>query len=142
MYRTILLAYDGTNYSDVALRQGTDLANACGAQLHLLGVVKTTGGMALAEGGGGQDIWGMERKHIQRMLDSATAFATQKGLTPVVHIREGDPSDSIVRHAHAIKADLVVLGHKERGVIAGWFGRSVGADLIDALPCSVLIASG
>lgn len=142
MYRTILLAYDGSNYSNVALRQGADLARACGAELHLLGVVQTTGSMAIAEGMGGQDVWGRERAFVERALDTARAAAEQQGVSCIVTIREGDPSGEIVNHARAIKADLVVLGHKERGILAGWFGRSVGADLLGSLPCSVLIATG
>ena len=142
MYRTILLAYDGTNYSDVALRQGADLAKACGAQLHLLGVVQTTGSMAVAEGMGGQDIWGRERAHVERSLDAARTAAAEQGVSAIVTVSEGDPAGEIVRHAQSLKADLVVLGHKERGVLASWFGRSVGADLLGSLPCSVLIATG
>jgi nucleotide-binding universal stress UspA family protein len=142
MYRTILLAYDGSNYSDVALRQGADLARACGAQLHLLGVVQTTGSMAIAEGMGGQDIWGRERAHVEKALEAAKQAATEQGVTAIVTISEGDPAGEILRHARAVKADLVVLGHKERGVVASWFGRSVGADLLGSLPCSVLIATG
>lgn len=142
MYRTILLAYDGTNYSDVALRQAIDLARACDAQLHLLGVVRTTGSMAIAEGMGGQDVSGRERTHVERALDAAKEIATGQGLSPTLSIREGDPAGEVIAHARAIKADLAVVGHKERGVLASWFGRSVGADLISSLPCSVLIATG
>lgn len=142
MYHKILLAYDGSNYSDVALRQGADLARACRAELHLLGVVQTTGSMAIAEGMGGQDIWGRERAHVEKALAAAKTAAAEQGVSALVTISEGDPASEIVRHAHAIKADLVVLGHKERGILAGWFGRSVGADLLGSLPCSVLIATG
>lgn len=142
MYKTILLAYDGSNYSDAALLQGARLANACQASLHLLGVVQTTGSMALAEGMGGQDIWARERAHVGQALEQARQAAEREGVVANVTISEGDPSGEIVHHARTLKADLVVLGHKERGVLASWFGRSVGADLLAALPCSVLIATG
>jgi nucleotide-binding universal stress UspA family protein len=48
-----------------------------------------------------------------------------------------------VHSAAALKqaADLAMLGHTEKGVIARWFQDSLGAQLLDHLPCSLLIVS-
>jgi nucleotide-binding universal stress UspA family protein len=50
MFGKILLAYDGSALAAPALRQSADVARLCKAELHLLGIVPTTGFMALAEG--------------------------------------------------------------------------------------------
>ena len=47
MYQKILLAYDGSSFIATALHQGADLACLCQAELHLLGIVSTTGNMTL-----------------------------------------------------------------------------------------------
>ena len=71
MFRTILVAYDGSTFAAAALREAGDLAHLCKAELHLLGIVATTGFMALAEGTGSMDVWGMERQNLTTAQDAA-----------------------------------------------------------------------
>jgi nucleotide-binding universal stress UspA family protein len=54
-------------------------------------------------------------------------------------VRSGDPAVEIAAYAHEIGASLVVLGHTGKGALARWFQGSVGAKLLDHLPCSLLI---
>ena len=140
MYRTILLACDGSAFSATVLRQGADLANHCKADLHVLGVVVTTGGMAIAEAAGSVDVWGAERQDLQRVMNAAAQELARRGVAVSTEIREGDPAAEIAACAHEIHADLVVLGHTGKGMLARWFQGSVGASLLDRLPCSLLVA--
>jgi nucleotide-binding universal stress UspA family protein len=142
MFGKILLAYDGSASGVAALRQSADLAHLCKAELHLLGIVLTTGFMALAEGSGSIDVWGRERESLQQALDAAVRYIGAQGVNVISSIREGDPQAEIIHYAHQIKADLVVLGHSGKGVIARWFEGSVGSKLLNNLPCSLLIATG
>jgi nucleotide-binding universal stress UspA family protein len=41
-----------------------------------------------------------------------------------------------------VDADLVIVGHSDKGILARWFEGSVGAGLVRDLPCNLLIASG
>ena len=142
MYQKILLAYDGSSFSATALRQGADLARLCQAELHLLGIVVTTGSSLIVEAEGQIDVWGLERQDIERALESAAHDLGGKGVNAITSIRQGDPAIEIVTFAHEIKAELVVLGHSEKGVIIRWFDGSVGTELLNNLPCSLLIATG
>ncbi|MBN2678607.1 universal stress protein [Acidithiobacillus montserratensis] len=47
MYRKIMVAYDGSASSELALQQGADLAALMQAELHLFGAIVSTGGMAI-----------------------------------------------------------------------------------------------
>lgn len=142
MYRKIVVAYDGSSFSDVALRQGCDLARLCKAELHLVGIVATTPNMALAEGTAGIDIWGMERKQLEEALESAARDLSDQGLNAGTSIREGNPANEIAACATEQNADLVVVGHSDKGAIARWFEGSVGAGLLRDLPCNLLVATG
>lgn len=142
MYRKILIAYDGFAFSASALQQGEDLARLAGAELHLLGIVVTTGMMALAEGSGGIDVWGRERKYIEAALEDASKGLTDQGIKTFTCIREGEPSIEIAAHAHQIGADLVIIGHSDKGILARLFEGSIGAQLLSHLPCSLLVATG
>ena len=141
MFKKILLAHDGSACGAAALRHSADLARLAGAELHLLGIVVTTGYMALAEGNGAIDVWGMERKNLQPSMDAAIQLLTTQGVKAVGAIREGEPSEEISAYARAISADLVVLGHTKKGMIARWVEGSVGSRLLGNLPCSLLIAT-
>ncbi|MDE2403524.1 MAG: universal stress protein [Sphingomonadales bacterium] len=142
MYRRILLAYNGTTYATVALRQGAELARLCGAELHLVGIVATTGGFAIAQAAGPQDVWGLEQQHLRKALEAAAQEIAGKCVHLVSVIREGDPASEIVAYANEIKADIVVIGHRDRSVMARWLGGSTSQRLIQELRCSILIAEG
>ena len=109
-----------------------------------MGVVVTTGVGAIAEGygGGGIDVWGMEQEDLQHALDTAARDLGGEGLTVSTSIRLGSPGTEIAACAHEIKADLVVVGHTGKGVLARLFQGSVGAELLNNLPCSLLVATG
>jgi len=142
MYRKILLAYDGFAFSASALRQGAELARLAGAELHLLGIVVTTGVMALAEGSGGIDVWGRERQFVERALEEAAQDLASQGIKVFTCIREGEPSGEIAAHAHQIGANLVIIGHSDKGFLTRLFEGSIGAQLLSHLPCSLLVATG
>jgi len=142
MYRKILLAYDGSTFSAAVLRQGAELANLCKAELHLLSIVVTTGAMGMAESVGSSDVWGLEQEQLQPVVEAAVQELHHQGLTVISCVRYGDPAVEIAAYAHEVDADLVVLGHTSKGMLTRWFRGSVGAKLLDHLPCSLLIATG
>ena len=141
MFQKILLAYNGSVHSAAALKQAADLARLSKAELHILGIVVTTGAMAFAQVEGVIDVMEGERTRIQQAVETAAADLIGQGVNVAYSIRKGDPAEEIVAHAHKIKADLAVLGHTEKGVIARWFQGSIGAQLLSHLPCSLLIVT-
>lgn len=142
MYRKILLAYDGSTFSAAVLQQGAELASLCKAELHLLSIVVTTGSMAIAEAVGPEDVWGVEQKYLKRVLEAAVQDLRSQGVSVIACVRSGDPAVEIAAYAHEVGADLVVLGHTSKGMLTRWFQGSVGAKLLDHLPCSLLVATG
>lgn len=141
MYRKILVAYDGSSFSSVALEQGKNLSRLCNAELHLVGIVAIIPYSTLGEGFAGLDIWELEREPLERALDEAGQKLSAQGVNAVTAVREGNPAAEIAAYAEEIGADLVVVGHSDKGVITRWFEGSVGAGLLKALPCNLLIAS-
>lgn len=153
MYRKILLAYDGSTSSSAALRQSVDLARHCDAELHLLGVVAitpTTAAAGTSVVGGALagaypvmgEIWAQDQDALRQALEAAARDLDGDGLTVATSIRFGSPGLEIAACADDIKADLVVIGHTGKGVLARLFQGSVGAELLNNLPCSLLVATG
>jgi nucleotide-binding universal stress UspA family protein len=142
MHKKILLAYNGSAHSEAAMRQAADLARLADAELHILGIVVTTGGLAMAQATGPIDVLDVERSRIQKAIEKAVHGLTEHKIKVHACIRQGDPANEIVAHARKIGADLVVLGHTDKGIITRWFQGSIGAKLLSDLPCSLLIATG
>jgi nucleotide-binding universal stress UspA family protein len=142
MHKKILLAYNGSAHSEAAMRQAADLARLANAELHILGIVVTTGGLAMAQATGAIDVLDVERSRIQKAIEKAVRGLTEHNIKVHACIRQGDPANEIVAHARKIGADLVVLGHTDKGIITRWFQGSIGAKLLSNLPCSLLIATG
>jgi nucleotide-binding universal stress UspA family protein len=139
MYKSILLAYDGSREGVMALREGALLARTCGAKVVLLSVVP--GGTASAEFAAG--VGGTLVDHIdgyKDLLRQAAAWMTERGFEPIPKLVMGDPAQSIGAVAKEIAADLVVVGHGRRNVLSRWWSGSTKAYLSDHVGCSILIA--
>jgi nucleotide-binding universal stress UspA family protein len=52
---------------------------------------------------------------------------------------EGYPSDSLIDHAAAVGADLVVVGTRGRGPVASLFLGSTSHRVVNHAPCDVLV---
>lgn len=137
MYQTIVVAFDGTDAGQAALQHGADLARLGKAELHVLGVVVSSGGMLLDPAIVPFELLEAEREVLQTAMADAMRGLGHHALTVT---RDGEPTREIIAYAHEVKADLVVIGHGHKGLLARWFEGSVGTHLLDAMPCSVLVA--
>ena len=141
MFQKIVVAYEGSGASEVALRRGGELARACHAELHLLAIVVTSGGLLLDPAYVPNELVEAERRLLLDTLeDTARAFG-HDGITTKTCIRDGEPAVEITAYIKEIRADLAVIGHGQKGMLARWFQGSVGAHLLEGLPCSLLVAS-
>lgn len=140
MYQTILLAYNGTREGRLALRDGAEIAKACGAATHLLAVVNTASGVSLGEGFDAGHLVGEEVARYQEILDEGVALLREHGLAAEGHLAQGEPSERIAAMARALQADLIIVGHRNRSRFARWWqGTSLSASLLEQSPCSILV---
>jgi nucleotide-binding universal stress UspA family protein len=138
MYRTILLAYDGTLEGRVALREGALLAKRCEAKVVLLAVIDPAAQVSVVGDAAIAFVPRYQTEDFQKILDEGVARLTRLGLAHTALLRTADPATCIVDVANEVGADLVVVGHHKQGTIARWLIGSVTASLIDRLNCSLL----
>ena len=139
MYKTILLAYDGSQEGQLVLREGATLAQICCAKVVLLAVVDLNTGIAMA-GTVGPGAAQRQTEDYQSVLDEGLEQLTQMGLVPVGRLETGEPVDCIADVAAETGADLVVVGHHRQNLLGRWLLGSVTEALIDKLECSLLAA--
>jgi nucleotide-binding universal stress UspA family protein len=138
MYDRILLAFDGTREGAIALREGALLAKRCRAKVYLLSVLPETEGVRMAEGVYG-DVVGQQVEGYKALLARAVTVLKQLGLDPVAKLVVGEPAPQIGAYARAVKADLVVLGHRRQNLLQRWWSGATGAYISDHVTCSVLV---
>jgi universal stress protein A len=136
LYRHILLVVDLSEDCVAIGRKGAALAQALGAQLELLHVVEFVPVEPM-----GETLLPsvqMEDELIERCEQRLKALATELGLDRTVcRVESGNVKSEIVRVARERKADLIILGSRER------HGLSILVNLTEdtvlhAAPCDVL----
>jgi nucleotide-binding universal stress UspA family protein len=139
MYKSILLAYDGSIEGVRALREGALLAHTCGARVVLLSVIPDrTSAVEMAQGAG--DAVGGQIDGYKQLLHQAVAWLKERNFDAEPRLVIGDPARSIGAVAKEISADLVVVGHHRKGFLSRWWSGSTRDYLSDHVSCSILIA--
>jgi nucleotide-binding universal stress UspA family protein len=137
MYRTILLAYDGTREGRLALREGALLARHFRSEVVLLAVVEASF-MPVAVESGVAFVPNDQNEEYQKTLAEGSERLKKLGLAHRVSLQVGDPVTCIINAVKEANADLVVIGHHKSGWLARWLHESVTASLIENVDCSVL----
>lgn len=141
MYQRILLAYDGSSSGQKALLESKVFAQWAEAAISLLAVVPTMPPAFAPETGFyGEDEALHESQHYHEVLKEGLDFFVSFGIEAKGDMATGDPVTEIVRHAEAMKADLIIVGHKHQSSwVARWWGGQVSKSLIEHSPCNVLV---
>jgi nucleotide-binding universal stress UspA family protein len=138
MYRNILLAYDGSPDGREALAQARNLASTSGATVRLLAIIDPAENMLAVEGM--SFVPDNQRFVTQSVLDAGVRRLQDAGCTATNDVRYGNPAEQIARSAREMKADLIVVGHRDQSSLVRWLNGSVGASILHHPPCSVLVA--
>lgn len=142
MYKHILMAYDGSEEGRKALVECGDLVGLLKTQVHLLAVIPSYAGIMVAEGMIIEDNYDQEKARYQAVLEEGLSRLRSRGLSEVEgRVAHGEPVDEICARARELGADLICVGHRRASTWAQrWWRGSLGKNLMDHSPCSVLIA--
>jgi nucleotide-binding universal stress UspA family protein len=134
----VLVAYDGSKGARRALEAAVVLARRDHAELiglaieaHLPHYGATVGEV--------EEERRFEGQACARLLNEASAYAAEQGVTMRTEIRAGHPAQEIVRAAGDHGADLVVVGHTGHSGVWGRFLGTTAEKVGRHAACSVLI---
>lgn len=137
MYRTILVAVDGSDHSVRALQQGERLAKAFDARLVLVHAFQ----VADIAGHSDYSIQLERRKeHGQGVLDAARAAVEDASRLEAAVLKAGQAAESILEVADEHEADLMVVGSRGLGALEGVLLGSVSLRVAQNAKCAVMIA--
>ena len=125
---TIVVGTDGSKGSEAALSEGFDLAKRLGAKVLVVAVAAQVSDLL-----GGSVYKDKVSEHLDRAraaLDAARTMAEEAGVEAEFEVFEGDAAEEIATIAESRDADLVVVGTRGHGGIAGSLLGSVSADVV------------
>jgi nucleotide-binding universal stress UspA family protein len=144
--KTIVVGYDGSEASELALERVAELALALGAKVVVTSVETPVAPEAALAGGYGVpataiDVEGQQqaREERDRMLARARGYFEQRGIAAEVTAPSGQPVDEIIDVAERHAADLIVVGTHEPGLLERLFRGSVSQGVARKAHCDVLV---
>ena len=135
MYRNIILAYDGSKFSNKALQEAISLAKSSGGSLLILSVVDITDEFE-SEAPGLTD---KMTEKLLKMAQKALGKAVAAKIKAKIEVHVGDAYEMIVDIAKKKKADVIVMGSHGRTGLTRLLMGSVTSRVIGHAPCSVLV---
>lgn len=131
----VLLAYDGSEGAERALRAVVDLCRA-GDVVAVVGVAE---GVPLV--GHASALRSPEQEQERaRQLDAVVAALAEHGIAATPVPRHGDPATEILDEAATRGAELIVLGTRGLSGAERWLVGSVSTKVLHHAHCSVLVA--
>jgi nucleotide-binding universal stress UspA family protein len=141
MYRRILVAFDGSPESRLAVDECSHLMQVSQREIHLVCVLHDPSPYLLAGEFVPEPALAIDRSRMQADLDEAAAQLTQRGFSVITHLEDGEPVDVISRMVDTLGIDLVIVGHRRTKKFAlRWWRGTVDSMLVERVHCSILVA--
>ena len=137
--KQILVATDGSENGRHALDEAVELAAAAGAKLTVV-YVRHAPLPVLGEPVYQRSL-SLELRHANETVAIATGLAHTAGVEAEAEVLEGDPAKRIVELARLLDVDLIVVGSRGLGTVAGALLGSVSRDVLHHADRPVLVAA-
>jgi nucleotide-binding universal stress UspA family protein len=139
----ILLAVDGSSFSDAAVEAVITQARGLDTEIRVLHAVELPSLLVAREMGGYDSAldaaWEAERKQAQALVTRTAELLRSKGLKATATVEDGDPRSKILDLAKDWHADLIVLGSHGRKGVEHFLMGSVSEAVARHADCSVEI---
>jgi nucleotide-binding universal stress UspA family protein len=139
MFQNIILAYDGSEYSNKALKCAQSIAERFEATLWLVHIFPHTSDLM-----GYEDLekfFAKRKSTGQAVLDTARQKLGTTKFIVNEELHEGPEAESILKIAENRKADLIVMGTRGLGTLKSFLVGSVSRKVIHHASCPVMVAS-
>lgn len=141
MFKTIIVAIDGSEQAEHALATACDIAGKYKSDIHLVHSPELETA-AIAVGSGAVAIAPSPEKVAEagkKVMAQAVEQAKAQGCTPAeCVIGDGDPADDILQQAEKSGADLIITGRRGLGGLASLLLGSVSHKVSQNSPCTCM----
>ena len=137
MFKNILVAFDGSEYSNKALTYAKDLCEKYNATLWLVHVFPHTSDLL-----GYTDyekLFSKRKGEGQAILDSALENLDRPSFEVREELQEGPEAEAILKVAATIQSDIIVMGSRGLGAVRGLLLGSVSRKVLHYAACPVMV---
>lgn len=136
MFKHILIAYDGSEPAEKAFDYALDLAAKYRASLDVVAIARPPD---FAEDVETEALLEQVQEHFQEQFAQLRERAARCGVTPEFNVVVGHPAEQIVKEAEEKSVDLILVGHRGRGLFERWLLGSVSRVVIAYAHCAVMV---
>lgn len=134
-WKHILVATDGSKYSQTAIERAIDFASAYGGDLVIISVVDVPAEFY----GEDPEAWDRLIERAREHLNKAEEQATLAGITSTTMIKTGEPWEEIVKTANSVKTETIVIGSHGKTGLKRLLMGSAAEKVIGHAQCPVLV---
>ena len=139
----ILVATDGSEDAELAIRAVVDLADGTGSELHVIHAWRRVLPAATYSSAVDDYAYRVYEQHAVELLGEQVRLVEDKGGTVTgAHLREGRPAGAIAGLAEELDVDLLVLGSRGLGAVERLVTGSVSEGVVHLATCPTLLMRG
>lgn len=136
-WKKILVASDGSKFSEDAVYEAINYAKSYGGSLSIINVVYTNDEVMATAPSLVDNMVQKAKEH----LESLKALAQAENIDADVFVREGEPYQGITDVARELGADTIVIGSRGKTALKRILIGSVTSRVIGMAPCPVLVVN-
>ncbi len=136
VFGKILVAVDGSPITRNVLAAAADLTRHYGSELHCIYIIET--GWSEGDTAREPGIPELEEESRTMLKDFETEIA-RMGVQAIMHLKRGQPGESILAAAGDIGADLIVIGSVGKSQISRMLSGSVSTHVVSHSPVATLV---
>lgn len=137
MFQKILVGYDGSEAANKAFTLALDLAERYQASIRVLSVAQPP---EFGEEVETEAVLENSRKHYHHVHKPLKQLVAGHNVHVDYEVAIGHPAERIIIEAERWGADLIIIGHRGRGVMQRWLLGSMAKQIMNHATCSVLLA--
>jgi len=137
MFKTILIANDGSDHAFHALALALTMAKQCGASLHMVSVEEIPYIPETIEEV--RQETGAADRRFHGVLQKARAMAQEQQIDLKTHVIAGHPVRDIIDLVRELEADLLVVGGRGHSALYDRMIGSRASRIVHLAPCPVLV---
>lgn len=142
LYKKILIATDGSEYTKNSIDYGIDLAKNTQAKLHVIYVIDTAAFASIPM----DAAWESMYELLKQEGEEATRYVAEKAEAEGVEIEkltvEGHPAEEIIKYAEKNSMNLIVMGTLGKSGLDRFLLGSVAEKVVRASKIPVLVVRG
>jgi nucleotide-binding universal stress UspA family protein len=142
LYKKILIATDGSEYTKNAVDHGIDLAKNTGAKLITTYVVDTAAFASIPMDAAWESMYELLRQEGDLAMKYVAEKAGEEGVEVEANIIEGHPADEIIKYSEKNSVSLIVLGTLGKSGLDRFLLGSVAEKVVRNSKIPVLVVRG